>query len=78
MILRVNSCDVVLAINDDDMCADIGKIVPIKKIGQGSFGYVYLAESSQLGQVAIKQMPAEGENLEKMLAEFRKEIDIMK
>ena len=58
---------------------DESDVVLVKKIGNGSFGDVWLAESDTYGEVAVKVVtPAPNRNMDDMLQAFQKEVDIMK
>lgn len=49
-----------------------------RKIGHGSFGDVFLADSKTYGTVAVKLLPANKAQVAKMAAAFKKEINLMK
>eukprot|EP01095_Lingulamoeba_sp_RSL-Kostka_P001500 TRINITY_DN12086_c0_g1_i1.p1 TRINITY_DN12086_c0_g1~~TRINITY_DN12086_c0_g1_i1.p1 ORF type:complete len:557 (+),score=118.40 TRINITY_DN12086_c0_g1_i1:74-1744(+) len=65
-------------LDDEDDAEDLGNIVLTKKIGCGSFGNVYKGESDRFGSVAIKLMPVEKQEQDKLIQEFKREIKIMK
>jgi serine/threonine protein kinase len=57
---------------------DIADLVLQRKIGHGSFGDVFLADSKTYGVVAVKLLPANKVQIAKMAASFKKEIALMK